>query len=91
MKEFCAALKDNEDLVIYKTYAAREKEDENGNETALYEELKKCSSAKMHLCASELDLESVVKNLTEKYKTILFLGAGDIYFKAQNIIAKNKS
>lgn len=91
MQEFCDVLKNNEDLVVYKTYAAREKFDEDGSERALYERLKKCSSAKMHLCSSEEELESTVKKLAETYKAILFLGAGDVYDKAKEIVAKNKS
>jgi UDP-N-acetylmuramate--alanine ligase len=91
MQEFCYALKNKEDLVIYKTYAAREKFDEDGSESALYEQLKKCSSAKMHLCASEEELETIVQKLASAYKTILFLGAGDVYDKAKELVSKNKS
>ncbi len=86
MNDFVDALKSCNELVIYKTYPAREKFDRLGSEKALYNNLCKIMAEKCTLAESKRQLESVVINLSSKYKRILFLGAGDVYDVAINII-----
>lgn len=90
MQEFCQALKDCKCLTLFKTYAAREAVDESASEKALYARLKECSRARLYICENEMELEKVSLNLAENYRALVFLGAGDVYRIAKNIIKKIK-
>ncbi|MBE5734249.1 MAG: UDP-N-acetylmuramate--L-alanine ligase [Clostridiales bacterium] len=86
MEDFVGALKGVSDCVIYKTYSAREKVDENASAKALYENLISKSANNLVYAKSVEELENAVQNLSKKYKNILFLGAGDIYQIAKSFI-----
>ena len=76
LNEFVNSLKD-QDLIIYKTFPAREKYDKEGSETALYENIIKFNRSAL-LAMSEDELIEKL-DLIENKKRIVFLGAGDIY------------
>ncbi len=87
MNEFVEALSGLENLVVYKTYPAREKFDGKGSALKLKNNLvdliADCSYVK-----TQKELISKIKSLKEKgkYKRVVFLGAGDIYQIAGNIL-----
>lgn len=79
IKEFKNAFNNSEDVVIYKTYSAREKYDYKGS--ASY--LSKVVGAKYF--RSE---KKIIEHINEKIRCgygVLFLGAGDIDKLARNI------
>ena len=91
MDEFVRVLKDLNDLIIYQTYSARESFDEDGSAKKLYDNLQESSKTeKCFVCTSE-QLRQRLLITTKKYKRILFLGAGDIYDIAKEIINQQKS
>ena len=86
MDEFVLSLKPVGDCIIYKTYAAREKFDEDGCAKALYDNLKNATAGE---CRYADDAEELKKRLDEQrknYDTVLFLGAGDVYDVAKTIL-----
>lgn len=79
--EFVAALQSVENLVVYKTYAAREQYDEEGSAECLAKELGGC------LYASNPNvLKMWLKKTVKEEDIVLFLGAGDIYYVAQYLL-----
>ncbi len=90
MKEFAAAFRNVENLIIYKTYPAREKFDKKSSAKALYNNIK-AESQKNILYAGNLKiLYKTIKKVGKNYKNVLFLGAGDIYGLAIDYIKNNK-
>ena len=80
-------------LIIYKTYPAREKYDKNGSAKTLFKNLlkkAKINNKKVHYAKDAKELETLLKRVSSKYKTVLFLGAGDIYDIAKQIVIKNQ-
>ena len=83
MKEFAEVLGKIENLLIYKTYPAREKYDEEGSAESLVEAV-----------GNSLYLENVymlktwIKQTVREGDILLFLGAGDIYYVAQYALDK---
>ena len=67
-------------LIIYKTYSAREKFDAMGSAETL-------ANAMGSLYAeSPFVLKTWIKNTVKDGDTVLFLGAGDIYYVAQYLL-----
>ena len=89
MADFINALKGVNDLVIYKTYPAREKVDILGDGKTLFDNLKKVSNNKIYYASTENELKDLIYLLKEKYNKILFLGAGNIYDIAKKIVEDN--
>lgn len=84
INEFVSCFNMPVEVIIYKTYAAREKYDEEGSAFYLYKKL-----SELKKCYYHDDMLSLKKFLCEnagRNDLILFLGAGDIYFLAKNII-----
>ena len=67
--------------MIYKTYPAREKYDEEGSAERLAKRLGNC------LYAENVDmLKAWLKNTVREGDVVLFLGAGDVYYVAQYLL-----
>lgn len=94
MKEFVDALKETENLIIYKTYPAREEFDEEGSAFALYHNLKGVNKGKVVYANSESELILKIKGCCS-FSDLLVLGAGDVYETAKKMTRlkefKNKS
>jgi UDP-N-acetylmuramate--alanine ligase len=86
MKDFVEILSKVERLIIYKTYPAREIEDESANAKALYEKVKKESINQVEYADNELALKRVLKKHVNSVTRAIFVGAGDIYEIAKKII-----
>ena len=81
MDDFVRVLSAAENLVIFKTYAAREKFDRAGSAYALHERIKNSLYAE-----SGRELEAYMRRSVRGGDTVLFLGAGDIYYLARRIL-----
>ena len=84
INEFAGCLNMPAEIIIYKTYAAREKYDEEGSAFYLYRKLserKKC-----HYHDDMMSLKKFLSENANRNDLILFLGAGDIYFLAKQIV-----
>ena len=81
-KQFVKVFSPLNNLLIYKTYAAREYFDDAGSALTLSQSLKKsCYGG---------EISDIVSFISEAKSgdTVLFLGAGDIYFIAKDILSK---
>ncbi len=85
MKEFVAALRPIKNLMLYKTYPAREKYDEMGSSRRLAATLGGCLYAE-----NVYVLKTWLKKTVKEGDTVLFLGAGDIYYAAQYLLASRE-
>lgn len=81
MDDFVRALSAAENLVVFKTYAAREKFDREGSAYALHERIKNSLYAE-----SVRELEAYIKKSVRSGDVVLFLGAGDIYYLAGRLL-----
>lgn len=81
MKEFIQTLRPIKNLMIYKTFPAREKYDEEGSALRLSQLLGNCLYAE-----SVFVLRTWLKTTLKDGDTVLFLGAGDIYYAAQYLL-----
>lgn len=81
MREFVNVLRDVENLMIYKTYSAREKYDGEGSGEALSEAIGGCLYSE-----NVYVLKTWLKKTLKEGDVALFLGAGDIYFAAQYLL-----
>lgn len=81
MHEFVQALRPINNLMIYKTYPAREKFDEEGSAQRLAQHVGDCLYSE-----NTYALKTWLKKTVKEGDTVLFLGAGDIYFVAQYLI-----
>lgn len=80
-------------LIIYKTYPAREKYDKSGSARTLFsrlDNLAKVNGKKVYYANSKKQLESLLNWLSEHTKKAVFLGAGDIYEIAKEIVNKQR-
>ncbi len=85
LSEFVRALRPIKNLMIYKTYPAREKFDEEGSALRLSQCVGDCLySENAHV------LKTWLKKTVKDGDVVLFLGAGDIYFIAQYILKEFK-
>lgn len=81
LKEFIDVLRPVENLMVYRTYSAREKYDEEGSAKLLAQTLGNC------LYADDAPtLKTWLKNTLKEGDVVLFLGAGDIYYVAQYLL-----
>lgn len=80
MDEFQRVLEDVPQLMIYKTYAAREKYDEEGSALRL--------AQKVHslYCENITALKAWIDKTVGENDLLLFLGAGDIYYVAEYLL-----
>lgn len=83
MREFAEVLSAVDRPVIYKTYAAREAYSEAGNAFTLHKNIKNSLYAE-----SVRELEVFIKRNVSAGDTVLFLGAGDIYYLAVRLLLK---
>jgi UDP-N-acetylmuramate-alanine ligase len=81
MGEFVETLRRIENLAIYKTYPAREYFDSDGSAKTLADNVGGCLYFE-HI----RELKSWIKRTAKSGDTILFLGAGDIYFIAERLL-----
>ena len=68
-------------LIIYKTYSAREQYDKSGSAQTLANNVGNCSYAD-----NENDLRRLLSENINAGDMVLFLGAGDIYSIAKNLV-----
>ena len=81
MKEFVESLRPIENLMIYKTYPAREKYDAEGSAEHLAERIGSCLYSE-----NVYVLKTWLKTTVKEGDVVLFLGAGDIYYAAQYLL-----
>ena len=83
MGEFVKALREIKNLMLYKTYAAREKYDVDGSALRLAENLGGCLYAE-----NVYTVKAWLKSSLREGDLVLFLGAGDIYYAAQYLLTE---
>jgi len=76
LKDFLNVFKEAKELIIYKTYPAREEFMERGSETTLFKSIKHKNKK---LILEESLLIQEIKKKCKKFDIVLILGAGDIY------------
>lgn len=81
MEEFVRALRPVKNLMIYKTYPAREYFDAAGSAATLAENVGSCLYAE-----SVRELKTWLRSTVQTGDIVLFLGAGDIYYAAQYLL-----
>lgn len=81
MREFVNVFRGVENLMIYKTYSAREKYDGEGSGEALSEAIGGCLYSE-----NVYVLKTWLKKTLKEGDVALFLGAGDIYFAVQYLL-----
>lgn len=79
MEKFIKTLSLCNNLIIYKTYPAREEYDEDGSAFSLYTKLKTGFNGKIAYAEKKEELFGKIAEINGEYKDIIFLGAGDIY------------
>jgi UDP-N-acetylmuramate-alanine ligase len=80
MSEFLSVLKPVKNLLLYKTYPARERYDKEGSAATLAQAVGSLYAENVY--ALKLWLKKTVK----EGDVVLFLGAGDIYYAAQYLL-----
>lgn len=88
MQDFISALKTLSPLIIYKTYPAREDYDELGSAETLYKNLV-LQGTNCYYASTMKEVINILKKHKQENKTALFLGAGDIYQIAKDILVQN--
>lgn len=83
MQEFVSVLRPIKNLMIYKTYPAREKYDEAGSGARLALSVGNCLYAE-----NVYVLKTWIKKTVKEGDMVLFLGAGDIYYAAQYLVSE---
>ncbi len=89
LTDFVNSFKSCSPLIIYKTYPAREKYDVKGSAKALFNELIKeenLNGRKVYYAKNKEQLKSLLQFLSESAKRAVFLGAGDVYDVAKEIV-----
>ncbi len=89
MQDFIQVFKNLDNLIIYKSYPAREKFDIKGSAKSLKNKI----DGLVPICEyahTVKELKSIISKLADKNKRILFLGAGDIYQKAIALLDKEQ-
>ena len=81
MDDFVQTLRGVSNLIIYKTYSAREQYDKSGSAQTLANNVGNCSYAD-----NENDLRRLLSENINAGDMVLFLGAGDIYSIAKNLV-----
>ena len=85
MRDFVRTLREIENLVVYKTFPAREQFDEEGSAKRLSQNVGSCLYAE-----NVYVLKTWLKTTVREKDIVLFLGAGDIYFAAQYLLNELK-
>ncbi len=80
MQDFAKVLRGVENLMIYKTYPARERYDEEGSAKRLAEVVGSLYAENVYA------LKTWLKKTVKEGDAVLFLGAGDIYYAAQFLL-----
>ncbi len=83
--EFISSLSKVKKLIIYKTYPARERYNKNGSAKRLYTELKKVNKNLLY-AHNPKQLNECINILSGNVKRVIFLGAGDIYDIAKDLM-----
>lgn len=93
LPDFVSALSRFDKTVIYKTYAAREKYDADGDGKRLYEQIAKVKKEVFYAEEVKSLKEAVYEKKEEREKetVYLFIGAGDIYSVAKILIEENSN
>ncbi len=81
MKEFVDCLRSVKNLMIYKTYPAREKYDYEGSAARLSQAVGNCLYSE-----NVYVLKTWIKKTVQEGDLVLFLGAGDVYYAAQYLL-----
>ena len=89
MKEFRRAFAGVHELVIYKTYKAREKYIRGGSAQELFRKVNLRIQNKYY-CDTQKCLIRTIKSIDKSYDLILVLGAGDIYEIIKKVYTKLK-
>lgn len=84
-KEFIDVLRPIKNLMLYKTFPAREKFDGEGNGETLARAIGNCLYAE-----NVYALKTWLKKTVREGDTVLFLGAGDIYYVAQYLVKEQQ-
>ncbi len=85
LDSFVSVLKGVKNLVVYKTYSARERYNYKGSAKRLFLEIQKLNDG-VKYASSERQLKSIIEEVAKGKKRIFFLGAGDIYEVAKKLI-----
>ena len=80
MEEFVSAFSGIKELMIYKTFPAREQYDAEGSAFALAKRLGALYAENIY------SLKTWLKMSVKEGDTVLFLGAGDVYYVAQYLL-----
>ncbi len=92
LNEFVEALKIPSRVIICKTYAAREAYDDGGSAETLYRALdrERTEKGKTYYVGDE-NIEDILREAVKNRRSgkILFVGAGDIYYTALNLVKNN--
>ena len=88
--EFLETLKKVNNLIVYKTYPAREKYDRQGSAKTLFEELKGQRKSNLYYARSPSEIIKAISHM-DKIDRVIFLGAGDVYEIAINLTDKKEN
>ncbi len=89
LNDFVEALSVAKNLIIYKTYPAREKFDKSGSAKSLANAI----NEKAQICIyahTGKELERAIQSLSKGKKRIIFIGAGDIYEISKGLLKGSK-
>lgn len=87
--DFIRVLKNVQDLILYKTYPAREKYDKEGSSYCLYTQIQENGGKGVKHASNIILLKKFVNESLSKVDKVIFIGAGDIYDLAKKILEKN--
>jgi UDP-N-acetylmuramate--alanine ligase len=85
-EKFVKVLLKDFDLIIYKTYPAREKFDKDGSAKSLYSAIKDKGKQNVYYKSDKKGLLSIIKFLKKGKKRLYVVGAGDIYQTIKDFI-----
>ena len=85
LESFKLSLKVAKNLIIYKTYSAREKYNYLGSAKRLFLEIQKENNGVLY-AKNIKELKRAILQMIKDKKRIIFLGAGDIYDIAKNLL-----
>lgn len=88
-EEFTDCFNEANKLIVFKTYAAREKPMEGGSETDMFHYIS-FSLKNKFLALDEKDLKHAIDTNLKNCKCVLVLGAGDLYYLIHNVIYLKK-
>ena len=85
ISDFISVLSKIENLIIYKTYPAREKYDKTGDALTLYKKIKK-EKKNVRYAKNYKKLHKIILKRYKGIEKIVFMGAGDIYALAKKFL-----